>query len=343
MKKLHIYITALLIATVVYAQDAQYSQFYANPIYLNPAFAGTAQDTRAVFIHRIQWPNLPQAFSNSTVSIDYNASDINSGFGVVIHSDQEGTAGLRNTTGSFIYAYEANMNNKVVFRPALKFGYTFRDIDRSKLVLGDQVDFGVDGTPSQDPQINSIRLKNHWDIGAGFLIYTKKNWFGVGIDHLTRPNRSLLEGEDNLPIRYSLHIGSRYPLQKLVNIGTIIPSIAPSILYRRQGEFQQIDAGATVHLQPVLIGLYYRGMPFIKNGFNRINQDAIILVAGLEYDNFEFGYSFDLNLSRLDPVAGGGAHEFSLIYSFRMPKDPYKTPSNKKKLGCPTFVQKLGN
>ena len=60
-------------------------------------------------------------------------------------------------------------------------------------MLGDQVDFGVDGTPSQDPQINSIRLKNHWDIGAGFLIYTKKNWFGVGVDHLTQPNRSLLE------------------------------------------------------------------------------------------------------------------------------------------------------
>lgn len=343
MKRVFTHIVSLLFASIMFAQDAQYSQFYANPIYLNPAFAGTAQDTRAVFIHRIQWPNLPQAFSNSTASIDYNASNINSGFGLIVHSDQEGTAGLRNTTGSFIYAYEANLNNKVVFRPALKFGYTFRDIDRSKLVLGDQVDFGVDGTPSQDPQINSIRLKNHWDIGAGFLIYTKKNWFGVGIDHLTKPNRSLLEGEDTLPIRYSFHIGSRYPLQKLVNIGTIVPTIAPSILYRRQGAFQQIDAGATVHLQPVLIGLYYRGMPFIKNEFGLLNQDAIILVAGVEYANFEFGYSFDLNLSRLDPVAGGGAHEFSLIYNFRMPKDPYKTPSNKKKLGCPTFVHKLGN
>ncbi len=340
MKHVWIHIVLLMLVASVDAQDAQYSQFYANPIYLNPAFAGTAPDTRAVFVHRIQWPNLPQAFSNSTASIDYNASNLNSGFGVIISSDREGSASLTNTTGSFIYAYEANMNNKFVVRSAMKFGYTIRDIDRTKLVLGDQVDFGVDGTPSQDPQVNSIRLKNHWDIGAGFLIYTKKNWFGVGIDHLTRPNRSLLEGEDKLPIRYSFHIGSRYPLQKLVNIGTIVPSIAPSILYRKQGEFQQIDAGATVHLQPVLIGLYYRGMPFIKNDFGRLNHDAIILVAGMEYYNFEFGYSFDLNLSRLDPVAGGGAHEFSLIYTFKMPKDPYKTPSNKKKLGCPTFVHK---
>ncbi len=343
MQKLALYITILALSFASFSQDAQYSQFYANPIYLNPAFAGTAQDTRAVFIHRIQWPNLPQAFSNSTASIDYNAHDINSGFGLIVHSDAEGTAGLRSTTGSFIYTYEANLNNKIILRPALKFGYTFRDIDRSKLVLGDQVDFGVDGTPSQDPQINSIRLKNHWDIGAGLLIYTKKNWIGIGIDHLTQPNRSLLEGEDNLPIRYSIHIGSRYPLQKLVNIGTLVPSIAPSILYRRQGSFQQIDAGATVHLQPVLIGLYYRGMPFIKNEFGLLNQDAIILVAGVEYANFEFGYSFDLNLSKLNPVAGGGAHEFSLIYNFKMPRDPYKTPSSKKKLHCPAFLQRINN
>ena len=343
MKKLALTLFLALSAISSFGQDAQYSQFYSNPIYLNPAFAGTGQDTRVVLIHRIQWPNLPQAFSNSTASIDYNASNINSGFGFIVTNDQEGSAGLTNTTPSFIYSYEANLDNKVVIRPALRFGYSFRSLDRTKLVLGDQVDFGIDGTPSQDPQINSIRLKNHWDIGAGILIYTKKNWFGVGIEHLTRPNRSLLEGEDTLPIRYSFHIGSRYPLQKLVNIGTIVPSIAPSILYRRQGEFQQLDVGASVHLQPVIIGLYYRGMPFINNDFGRINQDAVILVAGVEYFNFEIGYSFDLNLSKLDPVTGGGAHEFSLVYNFKMPRDPYKTPKRKRKLGCPTFVNRLEN
>ena len=343
MKKIFLEIVLLVAVVKLVAQDAQYSQFYSNPIFLNPAFAGTATDTRAVVIHRIQWPNLPEAFSNSTVSLDYNASNINSGFGLIFTNDQEGSASLTNTTASFIYAYEANLNNKVVVRPALRFGYTFRNIDRSRLILGDQVDFGVDGAPSQDPQINAIRLQNHWDIGTGLLIYTKKNWFGVGIEHITRPNRSLLEGVDNLPIRYSFHIGSRYPLQKLVNIGTIAPSIAPSILYRRQGEFQQLDAGASVHLQPMIIGLYYRGMPFINNDFGRINQDAIILVAGVEYYNFEFGYSFDLNLSRLDPVAGGGAHEFSMVYNFEIPRSKYKPPKTQRKLGCPVFVNRLNN
>lgn len=340
MKKILSYITLFFTIAISMGQDAQYSQFYSNPLYLNPAFAGTAANTRAVVIHRIQWPNLPQAFTNSTVSLDYNGDNINSGFGVLIHQDSQGSASLQNTTTSFIYAYSANINDKVVIRPALKFGYVFRDIDRSKLVLGDQVDFGVDGTPSQDPQVNSIRLQNYWDIGTGILIYTKKNWFGVAIDHLTQPNQSLLEGTDKLAIRYSFHIGSRYPLQKLIPIGTIAPTIAPSILYRRQGDFQQLDAGASVHLQPVIIGLYYRGMPFVNDSFGRINQDAIILQAGVEYYNFEFSYSFDLNLSKLDPVAGGGAHEFSLIYNFKFPRSRYKPPKSQRKLNCPVFVHK---
>ncbi|MEM7298623.1 MAG: PorP/SprF family type IX secretion system membrane protein, partial [Bacteroidota bacterium] len=293
MRKLLLHITLLIIIWSSAAQDAQFSQFYSNPLHLNPAFAGTAANTRIVAIHRIQWPNLPQAFTNSSFSVDYNGDNINSGFGVLINRDQEGSAGLTNTSTSFIYSYTANLNDKVVIRPALKFGYVFRDIDRTQLVLGDQVDFGLDGAPSQDPQVNSIRLKNHWDIGTGVLIYTKKTWIGLAVDHLTSPNRSILEGTDKLPFRYSIHIGSRYPLQKIVPIGTITPTIAPSVLYRRQGNFQQLDAGASVHLQPVIVGLYYRGMPFLNSEFGLVNQDAIIVLAGLEYYNFEFNYSFD--------------------------------------------------
>lgn len=329
---------------VAWSQDAQYSQFYSNPLYLNPAYAGTAPNARIALNHRILWPNLPQAYNSTTLSADYNGSGSNSGFGLLVSQDTEGSASLQNTTASFIYSYQVNFNNKIVFRPALKFGYTFRDIDRSKLILGDQVDFGIDGVPSSDPSVNAIRLKNHWDIGAGALFYTKKYWLGIGLDHLTRPNRSVLEGSDPLAIRYSVHVGARFPLQQLVSTGSVSPTIAPSALYKRQGNFQQLDIGASVHLQPIILGMYYRGMPFISNDRDgRINQDALILLLGIEYANFEFGYSFDLNLSKLDPVATGGAHEFSLQYNFKIPHNPYKTPKKSYKLECPTFVKKLNN
>ena len=343
MKKNAALFISTLLVHVLWAQDAQYSQFYSNPLYLNPAFAGTAPDTRAVVVHRIQWPNLPRAFTNSTVSVDYNASNLNSGFGLMVQQDRQGSASLQNTTASFIYSYQANFNDKFVIRPAIRFGYTFRNIDRTKLILGDQIDFGIDGTPSQDPQVNAIRLQDHWDIGAGFLMYTRKNWIGLGVEHLTNPNRSLLEGEDRLPIRYSFHVGGRYPLKRGLTRQGVAPTIAPSILYRKQGSFQQLDAGASIHLRPMIFGLYYRGLPISENPAGQVSQDGVILLIGWELYNFEFGYSFDVNISKIDPVAGGGAHEFSLIYNFKIPRSRYKPPKSSRKLDCPVFVNTLFN
>lgn len=107
---------------------------------------------------------------------------------------------------------------------------------------------------------------------------------------------------------------------------------------------QQLNIDASVHLQPIIFRMYYQGLPFVSNDVEgRINQDALILVIGIEYANFEFGYSFDMNLSRIDPVATGGAHEFSLQYNFTIPRNPYKTPKKNYRLDCPTFVKRLNN
>ena len=40
------------------AQDPQFSQFYAAPLYLNPGFAGTTPYIRAGANFRSQWPSL---------------------------------------------------------------------------------------------------------------------------------------------------------------------------------------------------------------------------------------------------------------------------------------------
>ena len=38
-----------------FAQDPSFTQFYANPLYLNPAFAGTARCPRLNLNYRNQW------------------------------------------------------------------------------------------------------------------------------------------------------------------------------------------------------------------------------------------------------------------------------------------------
>lgn len=335
MKKILIVIPTLLFAWSNFAQDAQYSQFYSNPLYLNPAFAGTAHNSRLALNHRLLWPSLPQVFRTFSASIDYHHDQYNSGFGFIMHTESEGTADLQTTNGSFIYSYQLTISSNFVIRPAIKIGHVIRSFDQSRLVLGDQLDFGG-GITSQDPQLRSLRLKNYWDIGSGILLFTKKYWFGVGIDHLNRPNLSFLEGQDNLPTRYSFHVGGRFPLMSRMATGERPATIAPSALYKRQGNFQQLDIGASIHMRPLVLGAYYRGLPFLTNGLGDIDQDAVIVQVGIEYANIEIGYSFDIQLSKLDVVTGGGAHEFSLQYNFHVPWRERKKPA--KKLHCPAFL-----
>ena len=53
------------------AQDVQFSQFYAAPLYLNPAFAGSAELARAGINYRNQWPSYPTNFVTYSGFFDY--------------------------------------------------------------------------------------------------------------------------------------------------------------------------------------------------------------------------------------------------------------------------------
>jgi len=335
-------ILVFLVPVVLSGQDSQFSMFYANPLYVNPALAGTAPDTRAGINHRILWPSLPQAFTSTSASIDHHSEPLNSSFGFLVHKDSEGSADLNNTSFYFTYGYEVQVSDKFVARPALQFGHVFRGFDQSQLVFSDQIEFGLDGTPTQDPGIAAIQLNSFWDFNMGVLIYTEKYWFGAAAHHLTEPNVSVASAEDQLSVRYTFHFGTRLPLGNKIFRGSIFPTVAPNFIYKRQGNFEQFQGGASFHLRPVIFGAYYRGLPFTQRSFGQINQDAIILEIGLEYDAFEFGYSFDISLSRLDAVNAGGAHEFSLQYRFSI---PYKKRISRvnRRLPCPAFVHKLAN
>jgi hypothetical protein len=59
MKKLIYILTALSASVMLKAQDIQMTQFYANPLYLNPAFTGANADSRVATGLRNQWAGLP--------------------------------------------------------------------------------------------------------------------------------------------------------------------------------------------------------------------------------------------------------------------------------------------
>ena len=60
----------LFLPGVLLAQDPGYSQFFANPLHLNPALAGTSELSRTVINYRNQWPAKGNSFTTYSLSYD---------------------------------------------------------------------------------------------------------------------------------------------------------------------------------------------------------------------------------------------------------------------------------
>ena len=98
-------------ANKVKAQDPEFSQFYANPLYLNPAFAGTARCPRISLNYRNQWPGISGTFITTSASYDQHVESLYGGLGLIVTNDQAANT-LRTTRVSGIYSYQIKINRK---------------------------------------------------------------------------------------------------------------------------------------------------------------------------------------------------------------------------------------
>lgn len=340
MKKILLLVSVVLgSCCIVSAQDPQFSQYYQAPLYLNPGFTGITPQQRVVLNHRIQWPSLPQAFSTYAASYDIFINELRSGFGFLFTTDKMGSAGWRTTTASLLYSYKVKLTEKIVFSPGLSFGYGSNGLDRSKLVLGDGLEY--DGL-SLDPELSKLGKQNYFDFGAGFLLYSRSLWLGASFTHMNRPNLSVLNDVSRLPMKTAIHGGVRLDLNGDSRTAKRASYLTPSFIYRMQGNtFTQLDVGLNYHIDPVSVGVWYRGKPFQTTVINTIEQDAFILYLGMYFKNLTIGYSYDFTVSELQ-TASGGAHEISIVYEFNTRSTQKDIKKKYRLIPCPTFNSKEG-
>ncbi len=331
-------ITILLLwlgITTTWAQDPQFSQYFSAPLYLNPGFTGTAEEHRMGLNYRNQWAALPSAFVTASFGYDYNMSKLNSGFGILATSDRAGSADLTANSLSFLYSYKIQLKEKWVISPGMQFGYSTRNINFNKLVFGDQLEFGDSRAPSSDPQLGQLGNSGFFDFSSGLLVYNNVFWGGITAHHMNTPNTSMLGEESTLPTRYSVHAGARIPLYYGPHNRERVSSVMPSFIYKKQGEFDQLDVGMHFNYNPITIGMWYRGVPIQKNPSGYMSNDAFVFIFGVKFDQFDIGYSYDMTVSELGP-ATGGSHEIALLYLFEVHKS-VKKRRKEKFIPCPTF------
>jgi len=328
------------------AQDPQFSQFFNAPLYLNPSFTGATNSNRIVLNNRLQWPNLPQTFTTYSLSWDMYRPELRSGFGVLITTDKAGSAALRRTTVDLMYAYKIQTDTWVI-TPSVYFGFGQSSIDIEKLLLGDQLEFDNGNAPTLDPEIAKLGNTTYLDFGAGFLAYTSRHWIGISAYHLNQPNVSLLEAESRLPVRLSIHGGTRIPLTSGFSPQPSGSALVPFFQFKMQSSIQQLDVGINYVLPPITIGLMYRGIPLKKfdstppAGASQVNEvinpstDALVFLLGMQISAFQFAYSYDFTISSLSSQSGG-AHEISMVWEFEL-VNPRHVKRRIKSIPCPTF------
>ena len=335
----------LLTAPSVTAQDPQFSQFYAAPLYLNPAFAGSAGQARVGMNYRNQWPSIDANFNTISAYADTYIESKNSGVGVLINRDKEGTLGLQSMSISLQYAYDLQIIKGLSFRPGFQAGVYNRSINFDRLTFGDQLDpaTGQLKSGASAEGLNTGQSIFFPDISMGGLLYSQRAWLGFAAHHLTQPDQSLVGSPDILAMKLSGHAGWKFYLTPgAMGEGFYKKprerSIAPALQYRHQGKFDQMDLGLYYTFEPLIIGTWYRGVPF-KSVNGIVNNESIVLLIGFtkkgQKDILNIGYSYDYTISKLG-TGSGGAHEFSLVYSWST-RDPRKPPKDKLVIPCPDF------
>jgi type IX secretion system PorP/SprF family membrane protein len=323
----------------VFAQDPAFSQYYSAPLFLNPAFTGTTNDHRFISNYRNQWPNLARGYETFAFSYDVNLSQYNSGVGFLAVVDQAGTAGMKSSQLNFLYSYKWKISNSWVVSSGLNFGYAWRSVDWSKLILGDQLQFDGGKAPTDDPALMNSATAHYFDFNAGMLAYNKSWWFGLSASHMNQPNRSLINEEEYLPVKVTFHGGVRIPLYWGPFKKEHISVLSPSFVYKHQGKFDQLDIGAYFLYDPVVLGLFYRGIPIRQDVKDNISQDAVVVMLGFNFDKVEVIYSYDFTVSELGPISGG-THEVALKYRMEI-HSSNRTRKKEKLIPCPSFMHKL--
>ena len=318
----------LLCGGMTNAQDVTYAQFYANPLYLNPALAGLKVCPGVSLNYRNQWPSVAKGYVNYSATYDQYFEAISGALGVMVNAADGGGGLLKSVSASLIYSYRLVISRELVANVGFQGGYMQNKINWNALVFEDQLslDNGLISPPTGETPPDRQK-KGFSDFSAGFLLGYKENYyFGAAVHHLTQPDIAFYTNEPaHLGRKYTVQTGAHIDLDPAAG-GTKNEhmSLSPNIMYLQQDNFRQLNVGVYLNTYPLVTGLWFR------HDFTK--ADAVIALVGFQNEKFSAGYSYDFTLSRLTNNIGG-AHEISLSWQLPCSRKDFKI----KAINCPRF------
>ncbi|MDL2251854.1 PorP/SprF family type IX secretion system membrane protein [Odoribacter sp. OttesenSCG-928-J03] len=323
----------------VAAQDYNFSQFWENRTYYNPAFVGLHEgEWNNNLTYRRLWPNLDGDFSTINFSSDFKTYN-NYGIGLNVISSDEGAGLIKSTSVALAYSWRGYISKErgFFFQLGVKGSYNHEKLNSNKWIFSGQLDpiYG-----NIYPDYNGVgvikKQQNFWDFSLGALFSLPirlpnynviENYIGFSVDHFTRPKNNFLEDKQKIPMKlgvqwYASVPTSLYSLNKKSRL-----QVRPGIIFENQGDkllskasFNNLLIGADVATDPLFAGIWYSSQLLSKSDKN---YKALVFKMGLKFDSdskrfqYKLTYTYDMSLGNL-VKSTEGSHEIgiSVVYRF---------------------------
>ena len=320
-------------------QDLHHSQFWMNPLAVNPASAGFFNgDYRCGTYYRNQWLSVTVPYQTFGLWADAPLvrrmvqQDVLGG-GLSLDMDRAGDSkySTLQANGSFSYSKSLNRRNNHFVSAGLMLGYGYKRFFPDELMHDDQYLQGIYDFRLPTGEQYPVSSFSYADVGGGV------QWFfqnragvifqaGLSAFHLNRPPQSMLKDDRvRLPSKYTGLFHVQLPL------GEENSYVQPSLYFSKQDAYTEIMAG--------VLGSYVFRFDRLA-GFNRLMGgvdyrlgDALYVVAGGEWKHIQLLVSYDFNVSSLSAASHGrGGVELHLQYVY---KKPFMI--QRRKIPCPIF------
>lgn len=307
MRKIFIVLTVLQLCFKLAdaQQDAQFSQYMFNGIYINPAYAGYKEQLNLHAFYRNQWTGIAGSPTTMSFAVDAIANDGNVGLALQVSSDKIGAQ--RNLAAYANYAYRLPMNADGSSRLAFGVG------------LG-AVQLGIDGTllNPNDFEVNQpvgIQTTTVPDARVGVFFSNNRFYAGFSVDNLV----SQYVDSDRYAFiaqpkpHYYLTAGMLIPISEDVQI-------KPSFLLKDdRGGPTSLDLNAFfIFRDKFWVGGAYRtgvklyNKDYLQKDLSKLNS-AVAAMQFFASSTLRIGYAYDFSIGPLKGYSGG-THEISIGY-----------------------------
>ncbi len=308
MKKFKYTLLLMLFSFFGFSQQLpHYSLYMFNDAIINPAICGTKDYNRIDLVSRSQWSGFEGAPMTQLLSYQRSQGE-NMGIGGSIFNDETGPS--KRTGVQLSYAYNFLVSDDYTMSFGISgsiYQYVF---DYNKTQLHDNI-----FDPAAPGGSESVYVQ---DATFGAFLTNNKYYLGISVPQLIQSKIQLNNSsEDILERHYFLTTGYTMVLNPSFNL-------EPSLMLKSTDASPlQYDVNLRALYENLLwFGLSYR------------DQDALVFMAGVNYDNYSFGYSYDKILS---DIAGysDGSHGLFVSYKFNVDKDSDKDGVIDKYDACP--------